>query len=68
MGRILIVDDEARFRELYRQVLEEAGFETAMAGSASFSPFAPLPHFSPRENICVLNVKISKPKKPTWGV
>ncbi len=34
MAHILIVDDEATFRELYRQVLEEAGFETAAAGSA----------------------------------
>ena len=34
MARILIVDDEAAFRDLYRQVLSEAGFETLEAGSA----------------------------------
>ena len=34
MARILIVDDEARFRDLYGQVLDEAGFETHTAGSA----------------------------------
>jgi len=32
--RVLIVDDEARFRELYSQVLEDAGFETGSASSA----------------------------------
>ena len=31
---VLVVDDEATFRELYCQVLEEAGFVTAQAGSA----------------------------------
>jgi len=33
-ARILIVDDEARFRELYRQVLEDAGFEAGTASAA----------------------------------
>lgn len=31
---ILIVDDETRYRSLYRQVLESAGFETVEAASA----------------------------------
>ena len=31
---ILVVDDEATFRDLYCQVLEEAGFATVRAGSA----------------------------------
>ena len=34
MARILIVDDEARYRDLYRQVLNDAGLETRTAGSA----------------------------------
>jgi DNA-binding NtrC family response regulator len=34
MAQVLIVDDEARFRDLYCQVLEAAGFETRTAGSA----------------------------------
>jgi DNA-binding NtrC family response regulator len=33
-ARILIVDDEVRYRQLYRQVLESAGFETESAASA----------------------------------
>ena len=31
---VLVVDDEATFRELYCQVLDEAGFATVQAGSA----------------------------------
>ncbi|MEO1083868.1 MAG: sigma-54 dependent transcriptional regulator [Acidobacteriota bacterium] len=31
---VLVVDDEVTFRELYGQVLEEAGFSTCQAGSA----------------------------------
>jgi DNA-binding NtrC family response regulator len=34
MAQVLIVDDETRFRDLYCQVLESAGFETRTAGSA----------------------------------
>ena len=33
--RILIVDDEARFRDLYMQTLHAAGFETLEAGDAA---------------------------------
>ncbi len=33
-ARVLVVDDEVRFRELYRQVLEQAGFLVHTAGSA----------------------------------
>jgi len=33
-ARVLVIDDEVRFRELYRQVLEQAGFEARTAGSA----------------------------------
>jgi len=32
--RILIVDDEMRYRDLYKHVLDSAGFETEMAASA----------------------------------
>ena len=32
--RVLVVDDEIRYRELYTQVLAAAGFETEVAASA----------------------------------
>ena len=34
MARVLVVDDEARFRQLYQQVLEDAGTNASAAASA----------------------------------
>ena len=43
-ARILVVDDEIRYRELYTQVLNSAGFESrAASGSAVWVPNVRLP-------------------------
>ena len=47
--RILVVDDEIRYRELYTQVLASAGFETEATASAE-------------EAFCIIQNKRPRPR------